>query len=264
MGCVCISEYSSKNLGKNEVSLKEAVEAVSRKLRKELYRLNLNEEWMIEVSKEVTISEIVKYIEQCNKEFGFINETAYINTYFKNKKRPDGGVIWLSHRIRNERYPILISEMKYQGTNKGRIEAGKEKQACGNAVERLGVYVNAFRPLYVHDKFFPFVTFVCGCDFNFDESGRPLDSVSQIQGAKLAPLVDFRPFNVAYTRERLRKEKLTGICSIFARESVWSTPEMIDMLYEIGLDSFNYFVAKIMGKNTLGSVSKVVSKRKRK
>ena len=57
--------------------------------------------------------------------------------------QPDGGVIYLTDRD-NNMYPILIGEVKKQGTNDKREEEGKGKQAQGNAVERLGKNVIGF------------------------------------------------------------------------------------------------------------------------
>ena len=44
-----------------------------------------------------------------------------------------------------QKYPILITEMKNQGTNDLRLKEGKKKQAKGNAIERLGKNVIGFR-----------------------------------------------------------------------------------------------------------------------
>ena len=49
---------------------------------------------------------------------------------------PDGGILYL---IKNkEKFPLVIAEIKRQGTNKERLKEGKAKQATGNAIERLG------------------------------------------------------------------------------------------------------------------------------
>ena len=49
--------------------------------------------------------------------------------------RPDGGVMFLVDR-KMKRYPILIGEVKNQGTNDKRATEGLAKQAKGNAIER--------------------------------------------------------------------------------------------------------------------------------
>lgn len=50
--------------------------------------------------------------------------------------KPDGGFLWLVD-LAGAKYPILISEVKNQGTNDKRAVEGLAKQAKGNAIERL-------------------------------------------------------------------------------------------------------------------------------
>lgn len=53
--------------------------------------------------------------------------------------RPDGGILFLRGQPKDAHsYPILIVEVKNQGTNTMRIKEGLAKQAKGNAIERLG------------------------------------------------------------------------------------------------------------------------------
>jgi len=58
--------------------------------------------------------------------------------------RPDGGILYIVTKD-EQKYPILITEMKNQGTNDLRLKEGKKKQAKGNAIERLGKNVIGFR-----------------------------------------------------------------------------------------------------------------------
>ena len=41
------------------------------------------------------------------------------------------------NKKKNEKSPLVIAEIKRQGTNKERLQEGKTKQATGNAIERL-------------------------------------------------------------------------------------------------------------------------------
>ena len=54
--------------------------------------------------------------------------------------RPDGGFVSLV--LGDKLYPLLISEVKHQGTNDKRLAEGKSLQAQGNAIERLGKNVS--------------------------------------------------------------------------------------------------------------------------
>ncbi len=73
--------------------------------------------------------------------------------------RPDGGILSLVD-VNGSEYPVLISEVKNQGTNDARTLEGKPKQAKGNAIERLGKNVIGFRTALLHETIFPFVTTV--------------------------------------------------------------------------------------------------------
>lgn len=59
---------------------------------------------------------------------------APISLCFMDRKIiPDGGIIWMDGK-----YPLLMSEIKRQGTN----DELEIKQATGNAIERLGKIIN--------------------------------------------------------------------------------------------------------------------------
>lgn len=80
---------------------------------------------------------------------------------FKDRKiLPDGGVIWMDNK-----YPILISEVKHQGTNKERQLEGKPIQATGNAIERYGKNLIGLQTMFSKEKILPAVVFCWGCDF---------------------------------------------------------------------------------------------------
>jgi hypothetical protein len=51
-----------------------------------------------------------------------------------------------------------------------RAQEGLQKQAKGNAIERLGKNVIGFRTALLHESIFPFVCFGGGCDFAPDSS----------------------------------------------------------------------------------------------
>ena len=138
------------------------------------------------------------------------------------KVKPDGGVIWMDGH-----YPILIGEMKHQGTNDARIAEGKKKQATGNAIERYGKNLMAFHTLYMNDEILPVVAFCHGCDF-LDETVH----------AKLHALNSFHECNEIYTKPTSDRLKPSTI--LYQKEE-WSNSQMLSVMYKIAESAINYF-----------------------
>ncbi len=74
----------------------------------------------------------------------------------------DGGFLCIENN-KGDRFPILIPEVKNQGTNDLRQQEGLKKQAKGNAIERLGK--NVLRDSFVQttntaiNEIFSFIPF---------------------------------------------------------------------------------------------------------
>jgi type II restriction enzyme len=80
--------------------------------------------------------------------------------------RPDGGILFLQGKPDDKlTYPILIAEVKNQGTNDLRSLEGLPVQARGNAIERLGKNLIGLRVALMRESIFPFICFGYGCDF---------------------------------------------------------------------------------------------------
>lgn len=146
--------------------------------------------------------------------------------------RPDGGILYLrSHDGRL--FPILISEVKNQGTNDLRAEEGKPKQAKGNAIERLGKNVIGLRAALRMEHVFPFVCFGYGCDFETDSS--ILDRVSTI--------AIFGRLGQTY----LMDEGPNGIFdrgSFYFRGPKWEVNEMYEVMLDIAERAILYYFSK--------------------
>lgn len=87
----------------------------------------------------------------------------------RSSMKPDGGILSIvdhDHGL----HPILISEVKNQGTNTERLAEGKPRQAQGNAIERLGKNVIGFRTAMLPEGIMPFICFGYGCDRRVDAS----------------------------------------------------------------------------------------------
>ncbi len=152
--------------------------------------------------------------------------------FARSSMRPDGGILNIVNTD-GEKFPILITEVKNQGTNDLRAEEGMAKQAKGNAIERLGKNVIGFRTACLHEAIFPFVCFGDGCDFADDSS--ILDRVTTISM--------FGELNkIRVHREGGGGEFNRG--SFFFREKLWTPPEMTKIMYEIAEKSVYYYFSK--------------------
>lgn len=146
--------------------------------------------------------------------------------------RPDGGILSIVDK-NGIKHPILIAEKKNQGTNDLRSLEGKNKQAKGNAIERLGKNVIGFRTALLNESIFPFVCFGDGCDFSEDSS--ILDRVVTI--------AMFGKLN----KEYLHADGADGRFnrgSFYFRVKEWSEEEMLEHCYSIAEKSVFYYYSK--------------------
>ena len=146
--------------------------------------------------------------------------------------RPDGGILSLLDTDGNK-YPILISEVKNQGTNDLRLQEGLKAQAKGNAIERLGKNVIGLRAALVHETIFPFVCFGYGCDFA--ENSSILDRVVTI--------AMFGKLNTTHLHNSGEGGRLNR-GSFYFREPKWDVSEMETIMYDIAERSVFYYFSK--------------------
>lgn len=156
--------------------------------------------------------------------------------------QPDGGLMWVL--INSEKKYILVSEQKRQGTNDKRFAEGKEEQAQGNAIERLGKNIDACDVLFKDEDIYPFVVFMQGCDFQEDSS--------IVDRAKT--LFNFQtPNEIHLEWKQIGKHLWTGGSYFIRGHSIqeetgtsdWSTEEMFEIMYEIAEKSVNYYIKKL-------------------
>jgi len=146
--------------------------------------------------------------------------------------RPDGGILSIKDTT-GQTFPVLIVEVKNQGTNDLRALEGKPPQARGNAIERLGKNVIGFRTAMLNEGITPFVCFGDGCDFA--ESSSILDRVVTI--AMFGPLNEISVVNQG-EHGRFNRG------SFFFRPAAWTADEMAEIMYEIASRSVHYYYAK--------------------
>lgn len=183
-----------------------------------------------EIQKELS-QKYPKYTFVMQKRLGKHEVAAKLNRKRYNPENsrsfinPDGGVLYL---VKNDqKYAILISEAKKQGTNKERLKEGKKKQSAGNAIERAHKNYNEFC-LYCNDlPYLPYVMFAFGCDFF---TGSSIND-------RLDAMTNYLPRNVNY----VGKEK---VATIFIREKEFTKQEMYSKMKDVALTSI-----KILERN---------------
>ena len=148
---------------------------------------------------------------------------------------PDGGIIYLVGETENTKYPLVIAEVKHQGTNREREKEGKAKQATGNAIERLGKNLTAIKAYMHYENITPFVCFGHGCDFAAD---------SKTVLSKVWCLNEFYDINKIYVNKRDNDREHGGFSpvSMYFREEAWTVNEMFDIMKEIAEYSFRYWL----------------------
>ena len=177
-------------------------------------------------TKDVYLKDIIDMLRERYKDVDFARILG------RSSMKPDGGVLSVVSKD-NRKFPILITEAKNQGTNAQRLKEGKEKQAKGNAIERLGKNVIGFRTTLLQESIFPFVCFGDGCDFASDSS--ILDRVVTISM--------FGELN----KIRVHNEGPNGIFnrgSFFFREPKWTAEEMQKIMSRIAEQSIYYYFSK--------------------
>lgn len=159
--------------------------------------------------------------------------------YKTSSMKPDGGILSIVRVSDDRDLPILIAEKKNQGTNDLRAEEGLQKQAMGNAIERLGKNVIGFRTMMLEEGIMPFVCFGDGHDFRSDST--LLDRVKTI--AMFGELNNVHVVNQGESGQFNRG-------SFFFRQSEWMKDDMVPLMVEVGSRSIHYYLAKY-GKEAL-------------
>ena len=160
-------------------------------------------------------------------------ETDFHYHFDTSSIRPDGGILYIQGPPGDQlTYPILIAEVKNQGTNVLRLKEGLPKQAKGNAIERLGKNVIGLRAALMRETIFPFVCFGYGCDFAADSS--ILDRVTT--------MAMFGHLNKTYLHNQDAGKFNRG--SFYFRPAPWTIQEMYEVMRDIAERSILYYFSK--------------------
>lgn len=207
----------NKTSSKQEKILLKAIDVVKEMLIDHFPNIKL--EWE-QSWKLVDIIEILKL------EFP---DLSFASALEKSKMKPDGGFLYILND-KGERYPILITEKKNQGTNDLRKSEGKPIQAKGNAIERLGKNVIGLRAALLKENIFPFICFGDGCDFA--ENSSIIDRVITI--------AMFGDLN----KEHLHNQGMFNRGTFYFRKEPWTQKEMQELSYSIACKSVHYYISK--------------------
>lgn len=191
-----------------------------------------------------------EFASDCDLEFSHQIEVKYMIDFIKRKGVrkefnyefadrtiiPDGGILYL---IKNkEKFPLVIAEIKRQGTNKERLKEGKSKQATGNAIERLGKNLIGIRTMMNYEEITPFVCFGWGCDFALD-----IEETGTVR-SKVVMMNEFYNLNQIYVYKKEGNANVNSFApvSMYFREEPWSVNEMFDIMKEIAETSIRYYL----------------------
>lgn len=196
-----IEQHKIKNIlsKQDDKNMKRCAEATVELLRELLPQHNFSVEWALPFTK------IADY---CGIE---------IADDFKDRKiLPDGGVIWMDNRV-----PVLISEIKHQGTNDERKKEGKPKQATGNAIERYGKNLMVLQKMFSNKEYLPAVVFCWGCDFSAEQTTvlsklYALNCFCEMNKYYLRQGIGVKAHNVFYRKEKWTNEEITLIMTELA------------------------------------------------
>ena len=189
-------------------------------------------EYDLEFFHQIEVKYMIDFIKRKNVRYEF-------NMKFADRMIvPDGGILYLVNKKSNQKFPLVIAEIKRQGTNKERLSEGKAKQATGNAIERLGKNLIGIRAMMNYEKITPFVCFGWGCDFALDteETGTVLSKVVMMN-----EFYDLNRINV-FKKDGNSDVNYFSPVSMFFREERWTVDEMFDVMKEIAETSIRYYL----------------------
>lgn len=199
-------------------ALVRVVEYLGKKFEKKITLVHQNQWYLKDIVRELRHS-------YPDVEFHYHFDRSFI--------RPDAGILYVQGKPDDRlSYPILIGEVKNQGTNDLRAKEGKPKQARGNAIERLGKNVIGLQTALLRESIFPFVCFGYGCDFEDDSS--ILDRVST--------MAMFGKLNITHLHNEEGGRIDRG--SFYFRPEKWTVDEMTEIMKDIAERSILYYFSK--------------------
>ncbi len=181
--------------------------------------------FFLEYVQTIKLKELIDIIRSYDKRFEF----AVLTKEESSTMKPDGGILVLRKKTDQAfRRIVLVVEMKKQGTNDLRAREGKERQAQGNAIERLGKNLIGIRATLQYENITPFVCFGWGVDFS------PSSSIND----RVITMNEFYPLNRIFV---FKREGYAPV-SMFFRETPWDVEELYEIMKEVGETSIRYYI----------------------
>ena len=196
------------------------------------FKSYFDNDWELDFQHKIEVSYMIDFIKRKKVRVEF-------NTQFLDRTIvPDGGILYLVNKLTKQKYPLVIAEIKRQGTNKERLSEGKEKQATGNAIERLGKNLIGIRTMMNYEKITPFVCFGWGCDFALEN-----EETGTVR-SKVIMMNEFYNLNQIYVFKRDGNSDVNYFSpvSMFFREERWTVDEMFEKMKEIAEASIRYYL----------------------
>ena len=188
-----------------DAALKEVIETLSKRHPKIKFRH----------FKKLDLSTIVARLGQDFPQY----KQDFSSVLNESFMRPDGGFLYAISG-QGEVKPVLVAEVKRQGTNDKRELEGLPKQAKGNAIERLGKNLIGIRAIFKQESVIPFVCFGSGHDFS--PGSTILDRVVTMN--------EFFPLNTLFVK---KDHPPFEPVSMYFRYKDWTTAEMVEIMLEI-------------------------------
>lgn len=214
---------------KDDKNIYSAMELVSDYLSERFKDEPQMKDYSIKFVKQLSIEFMISVIKSTKVRYEF--DTNYLD----RKIIPDGGALILVNKRTKISKPIIIAEVKRQGTNKQRMKEGKDRQATGNAIERLGKNLTGIKTMMNHEKVTPFICFGWGDDFAEDE---------KTVLSKISVLNEFYPINKTYVfkKEGDSNHNSFAPVSMYFREEQWTIKEMFNIMKEIAETTLRFYL----------------------
>ncbi|MCL2110263.1 hypothetical protein FWH30_01635 [Microgenomates group bacterium] len=179
-------------------------------------------ELIFEHKKTIKLVEIIAMLSRQYPEYAELLGKPLATSFIS----PDGGFLFATNK-QGERRPILVAEVKRQGTNDARESEGLPKQAKGNAIERLGKNLIGIRAIFKNEGVLPFICF--GSGYDFQEGSSILDRVLTMN--------DFFPLNEMFVEKNCLPFEPT---SMFFRYEGWSADDMANKMLDVAIRAIEY------------------------
>lgn len=230
------NQHKAKNLfSKEDDKLIYQAMALVQKYLEKRFPVELSQkDFFIQHQKFITLEEVIQKINASK-----IRNINTVEKWTKNQKgtlrafQPDGGVLTLRSNNNALVHYLIFAEIKRQGTNDIRAKEGKQKQAEGNAIERLGKNLSIIRSLFKYETITPYIVFCWGYDFNESRTdvGAYLLNVSRLWS--MNEFYDLNKINIFTKHPSSNNHACYQPISIYYQYEAWTIDQMLPKMQEV-------------------------------